>query len=394
MNLRKILRLFIVTVLMLAIAVSISGCGEEEVIRKRKKYSDINEIDEYPINDIQPQGKMYKRVSLKDPQAGIIAFQGLLAEGWTASIQSNWNVVSYMCPGLESVTLTSPDGMATIVLESQQVYTADSKYAEGVNYDYYTTYYHYMDADTFVQAYMDQMYSESTLVADLDDDPDILKNADEYIQAEVAKAVQENSWINSGGYGLDYSLTAIPSTMSKRQYQYGNKYMEGSCVIVGADSVLNSVYIGAQTSRIWMIPYSILYVAESKDAFDKYYDDYSFMVANSNFTTDYYAIIEYVSSKIVNTYTSYYAAKSQAGLDAMNEYINSNYSSTSSQSTNDKVMEMWDDYIKDVDCYKTEDGTKIKTSIFNDVVAQDGDNFYVGTKAGIPYGYTELAKSY
>ena len=105
-------------------------------------------------------------------------------------------------------------------------------------------------------------------------------------------------------------------------------------------------------------------------------------------------MVEYVSSAIVNSVSSYYAAKSQAGLDAMNNYIDSNYSSSSSQSTNDKVMEMWDDVIKEVDSYRAEDGTQIKTSIMNDTIAQNGDSFYVGSKAGIPLGYNELAKSY
>lgn len=384
---KKVFKVLLSVIIICAMLFALCGCDSDETSSRRRKDED------YPTYD-EPQGKMYNKVSLTDTQAGIVAFEGLLAEGWTASIQSDWNVVSYMCPGIESVTLTSPDGDAAIYIDSQQVYTDDSKYAEGINYDYYTTYLHYMDADTFTQTYVDHVFNGATLLLDIEDDANTLSSADAYIGAEVSKALQENSWVNSGGYGLEYSLTAIPSTMSKRQYQYGDEYLECSCVIVGADSTLTSNIVGAQTSRIWMIPYSIIFEAESKEAFDKYYDDYNFMVANSNFTTDYYAIIEYVSSKIVNTYTSYYAAKSQAGLDAMNEYIDSNYSSTSSQSTHEKVMEMWDDCIKEVDCYKSEDGTKVKTSIFNDVVAQNGDSYYVGTKAGIPSGYTELAKSY
>ena len=142
----------------------------------------------------------------------------------------------------------------------------------------------------------------------------------------------------------------------------------------------------------WYMPYVIIYEADTKEDFDKYYDDYNFIIANSNFTKDYYAMIEYVSSAIVNSYMSYYAAKAQAALDATNSYIESNYSSTSSSSTNDKVMEMWDDYINDVDAYKTEDGSVIKTSMFNETVAQNGDEIYIGNKAGIPLGFNELSK--
>ncbi len=64
------------------------------------------------------------------------------------------------------------------------------------------------------------------------------------------------------------------------------------------------------------------------------------------------------------------------------------------ESTSDKVMNMWDDVIKEVDEYKTLDGRKLKTSIYNETVAQDGDTFYIGKKIGIPSGFKELSKSY
>ena len=82
------------------------------------------------------KGKIYNKVSLNDTQAGIVAFEGLLPDGWMANIESNWNVVSSTCPGFEEVTIESPDGKATIVMDSQQAYVENAQYAEGVNYDY------------------------------------------------------------------------------------------------------------------------------------------------------------------------------------------------------------------------------------------------------------------
>ncbi|MBR2745053.1 MAG: hypothetical protein IKE01_07170 [Clostridia bacterium] len=341
------------------------------------------------------KGKIYNKVALNDTQARIKAFEGLIPEGWKASIKSNWNVVSSNVPGVESVTLVSPDGKATIVIDSNQAFVENAQYSEGVNYDYYSTYLHYMTGDEFVQYYMDLTYGNSAqLLKDMEDDTDVLEQADACTNALVEGLKASSSWINYSGYGLNYTVTPVKATMSKRQYKIGEKNMEGSCVIIGVDSLLETSYVPANKNRDWEVLYSIVYMADDKETFDKYYDDYNFIVANSQFTTDYYALVEYVASSIVNTYAQYYAEKSKAGLEAMNNYINSNYSSTTSQSTNEKVMEMWDDYIKDVDCYKTQEGNKIKTSIFNDTVAQNGDSFYVGTKAGIPNGYTELSKSY
>ena len=356
----------------------------------------LNQEDGKQSSNINPNdGKIYNKVSLKDTQAGITAFEGIIPQGWSANIQSNWNVVSSNVPGVETVTITSPDGKASIVIDSNQAFVENTKFNEGVNYDYYSTYLHYMDADEFVQYYMDLTYGEDAILEeDLEDDSDVIQQANSCTNMLVENMKATSEWINTGNYGMNYSVNSVPATMSKRQYKIGDSYLEGSCVIIAVETSLASNYVPTNTNRDWEVLYSIVYKADDKETFDKYYDDYCFMIANSHFTTDYYALVEYVSSSIVNSYSQFYAAKSQAGLDAMNNYIDSNYSSTSSQSTNDKVMEMWDDVIKEVDNYKTLDGTDVKTSIHNDTVAQNGDSFYVGSKAGIPLGYTELSKSY
>ena len=176
----------------------------------------------------------------------------------------------------------------------------------------------------------------------------------------------------------------------------GDTYYEASTCVSMISTNLTSNISSLLNSRAiqWYMPYVIIYEAKDKDTFDKYYDDYNFIRTNASFTKDYYAMIEYVSSAITNAYTSYYASKSQAALDATNSYIDSNYSSESSSSTQDKVREMWDDVIKEQDKYTLEDGTTIKTSIHNDTVAQNGNEIYIGSKAGIPEGFNEVHKGY
>ena len=340
------------------------------------------------------EGKYYNVVNLVDPQANVTAFTGIIPEGWEASIQSNWQVISPDYPIMEEVTILSPDGKASIVIDSQQQYaeTSDPYMQEGVNYEYYTTYLHYMDADTFVQYYMDNAYGLSTLMKDLEDDQEVLSQAQQLQQMKMEIA-KENYRIAVGTTGVAYNVTGAYPTMSKRQYEVGNAYLEASCVIIPITSSLGT-QLYTITNTYWEIPYSIVFYAEDKETFDKYYDEYNFIVANSYFTTDYYAMVEYVSSYITSIKSSQAAAKSQASLDAMNSYIDSNYSSTSSASTNEKVMEMWDDYINEVDQYNTLDGGTIKTSMYNDVVAQDGDKIFVGSSTSdIPYGYTQLEKT-
>ena len=202
--------------------------------------------------------------------------------------------------------------------------------------------------------------------------------------------------LSTQNYGVYLDVYGVEYTSSIKDFEYGTNYIEVSTSTSAIATTIKSSLSSLLDSKAiqWYMPYIIIYEGMNKEEFDKYYEDYKFIIANSNFTVNYYAMIEYVSSAIVNAYTSIYAEKSKIALQATNDYIDSTYSSTSSVSTNDKVMEMWDDVIKEVDSYKTEDGSTIKTSIMNDTVAQNGNEIYVGTKAGIPLGFNELAKGY
>ena len=339
------------------------------------------------------QGKIYERISLKD--GNVTVFEGIVPKGWNYNIESNWNVVSSVTPGKETVYLSSPDLSATIKIISQESFTENKKYQEGENTDYYTTYLHYMNASDYLDYYMDKYYKGSKLVKDVGVDEKLLTQIKDYNNIIYTSGLSDVNAINSQGK-VKVSLSIYESTASKKQYELGLNNMEVSTAIAATKTTLESPISPLLNSEsiLSKIPYTIVYTGETKEAFDKYYDEYLFIVANSNFTKDYYAMVEYVSNAITNAYTSYYTEKSKAGLQAWNNYVDSNYSSTSSASTNEKVMEMWDDVIKEVDSYKLEDGTQFKTSIHNETVAQNGNEIYVGTKAGIPNGFQIVDKSY
>lgn len=344
-------------------------------------------------NKIKGKGQIYKITSLKDKQANVNVFTCLLPKKWKASLASDWNNVNSTYPGIETVTISSPDSLAHITIISQNSYIDSNRNKEGINYDYYNTYMHYMDSDKYLEYYMDKDYNGAKYIKDIEISKDLLKQVDEYnkIRMDIEKKSMET--INVSNYGISYTTEQLKSTMSKKQYEWGNNYLEATTAIGGYTLNMHTMLYD-QKDTLWQIPYIIVYSAEDKKTFDKYYDDYNFIITNASFTVDYYALEEYVSSKIINLYTSIYAAKSKAALDATNDYIDANYSSTSAQSTNDKVMEMWDDVINEVDTYEMEDGSKIKVSMYNDTVAQDGNNLYIGSSTGVPSGYKELSKAY
>ena len=338
-------------------------------------------------------GRIYNIVQLQD--RGVDVFSGLIPEGWTASISSQ-NVVNSSYPFIETVVITNPDKSAKITILSQHSYTENTKYNEGENRDYYTTYLHQMTAPTYMNYVMNSVYKGSSYVKDGKIDEGLESDIEKLQTLRLEQAYNDMNTIGADNYGVHLSIGDEGTTTTKREYEDGDTYYEGVTSVLAISTSLKSDLSSMLDSRAvqWYIPYLIVYEGTTKKAYEKYYDDYKFIIVNSRFTTDYYAMIEYVSSAIVNAYTSYYAAKSQAALDAMNNYIDSNYSSTSSQSTNEKVMEMWDDVIKEQDNYILEDGTEIKTSIMNDTVAQNGNEIYIGSKTGIPDGFNEATKGY
>jgi hypothetical protein len=385
---------FLLIALLLLLTVGLTGCRFR--IRLPFLHGGTG-TQEGPIEDPTPteeQGTIFTRYTLYD--GGIPTFLTVLPSEWKANITSNWNVVNSSIPGVATVTISSPDGLAKITILSRHSFVENAKFNEGINKDYYTTYLHKMNASQYISYVMKNNYTGYQLLKaeNVPEDTVSMLNSYNTLRAELAK--KDAELLQTGQYGVTISVRNDGITAAKEIYQNGNKYAEISTGVCNISTILknNLSSLLDSTATTWEMPYLIIYEAASEEAYDEYYDTYNFIIANSSFTTRFYGKVEYVSSVIVNYYTSIYAERSKAALQATNDYINMKYSSTSSQSTNDKVMEMWDDVINEVDKYKLEDGSYLKTSIYNETVAQNGNEIYVGSKAGIPIGFTEVAKTY
>ncbi len=372
---------FLVGLLIISLLFTMTGC-KRSVFKKP-----------VTLEEAMAKGQIYESISLKD--GDVVVFNSIIPKGWTASIESNWQNVSSVTPGIETVTISNPDHTVNIKIISQESYTENKKYNEGENRDYYTTYLHYMNASDYIDYYMNKYNSGSKFSKDVEMDENIVNQVKEYNNIIYQQGLKDVESLNGVG-NVKIGISLVDSTASTKQFEYGLNQIEMSTAVAATKTTLESSLSPLLNSEsiLWKIPYTIIYTGETKEDFDKYYDTYKFIIANSNFTLDYYAMEEYVASAIVNYYTTIYTERSKASLDAWHNYVDSNYSSASSQSTNDKVMEMWDDVIKEVDSYKLEDGTQLKTSIFNETVAQNGNDIYIGDKAGIPIGFQTVDKGY
>lgn len=350
------------------------GCGNKKVVKPK-------------VKKVVSESGNYKIVSLKDNN--ITVFKGIIPSDWNVSIESNWNIVNSDYPGLETIHFSSPDHKATIKILSQHSYTENKKFKSGENKEYYTTYLNYMNADKYLDYFMNKFYSGSKLSKKLSVDENLIKLVSDYNNIIVSKQQEYAKVINAQGQ-MTVNYSAYSSTAAKKQYTYGNNYVEVSTAVAASKSSLRSKISDLLNSDsiAWIMPYTIIYSGEDKESFDKYYEDYLFILENSSFTKDYYALVEYVSSSIINAYTSVYSEKTKAGLDALDNYLDSNYTSNSSVSLNELVM--WDNVIKEKNSYKLEDGSIIKVPITNDLVAQKDNELYIGTK--IPAGFKKLEK--
>ena len=384
-----------------SITVSKPENGNDNAINAQAEEGNTNYEDDDTVNVQEPvqtvaepvvQGTYYQYYPLVDPQLNAAVFNAFLPQGWTGNVSSNWSVICPDFPGLEEITLMSPDGQAMITIDSAQSFTQnDFSGKQGPDFSTYTTYANYMDAPTYTDTFIANAYPGASLAADLSDDPETLDMLRQYNDLIVQNGQQTMDTVTAGGtIGANITITPLDSTFCKRQYQANGSYIETTCPIVSFQqtfytSYLTDIYIH------WRLPYSIVYQATDKAAFDAHYSEYEMIVANSMFTPDYYAAEEYVASCIGNNLLEAQNAANQG----TSSYSSSGYESTSGDSTNEKIINMWDDVINEVDSYNTLDGGTIKTSMYNDIVAQDGDSYFVGSSTSdIPYGYTELSKSY
>ena len=359
------------------------------------------------------KGRFYKKISLVDTSINAPVFAGLIPQNWQADVKSNWKIISTNYPVLELVYAVSDDKKAEILIFSPQAYIEDKTHQEKINFQNYTSLMPYHTAEQYLKkTLLKAQLTNPQAIKTFPPETNTIKMLNKLTSDKINRDKRLSDFIEQElrklGRQRPFHTEYYPISPSacRKQYKCGNKYIEGSCVISAYKSISKSpdVKVGRRTYpgpsselTYWEIPYTILFIAKDKASFDKYYKDYDFITANSQFTPQFYYAVQKASEYITYKVAEAGAKSSQASLEAFRSTVMNNYSSSTNgeaMSTNEKVMAMWDDYIKDEDSYRTSDGRTVKTSMFNETVAQDGDTFYVGKRSDIPSGFTELKKAY
>ena len=306
----------------------------------------------------QGGGTVYQRVAVKDVYAGVTAFEGLLPEGWTVEMRSNWNCIGAYS-GQEVVRLVSPDGKASVVIASPQEFKQTTDTGEGVVVSQFTTYINYKNAAQYIDNYVMTNFPDAEFIKDIEIPEEQQKGvqAYAYYQALALQAYIEQS-------GMNWMVAGYDGTVARRQYRSSVGYGEFCCA-VPAYEYYRSTGILTTDNITWTTLNMIGYAADDAESFSEYYDEYEMIAANSYFTAEFYAINGYVTNCIVLAIASGTYGP-DTGTDASKNFIESGTEvSDNNRETQEKVFQAWDDYIREEDRYTTTDGRSFTTSMYN-----------------------------
>ncbi len=361
----------------------------------------------FPSFSADNTNNLYTYQTLNDTMINIPVADIMVPKGFTAQVTSQWDRLDGSYPGHEVIGLQNADNSVGIyIFTNESYYQFQNRNAMGFNmppkqgpdYERRITLMNYMDSSAVIEVFLNNLgFNNRNLIKNLPPDNnkiqliknDLLKQA----QIDLQKIHQMNQMARTG---MQASLNGVDVNMSKKQYSVGSGNIEASsCVRTVTNSIGNNTIVTLTT--YWEIMYFVVYRANSKELFDKYYNTYKTVIGNSRIRPEFYFVNLKLKQMNEERVAKIGAVRSQISLEEQRKMIaknNPSLTNPEAESVSDKVMNMWDDVITERDEYKTLDGRKLKTSMYNETVAQDGDTFYIGNKIGIPSGFKELSKSY
>lgn len=334
---------------------------------------------------------VYQFYPVADPQAGIVVANMFLPLSWRAAVEGSWQVPSAAYPGVETVSVHSPDNGVLIALTSPQEFKHFSSWsgeaAEGIN----------SDGILDVKEKSACEVVEMELAARTSGGTNNLLSEEKMNELEPQLQTQNNSAAQSGvaeanalyGQWVTVSVQDTHVDTCRRRYDSDGNIIEIAAAVMSVTTNMQSSVGVSTVATSWTVPFIMTYATIDQETFDQYYPTFQNIVANSSFTSEFAQAVGMIVAKKNEQVAALSAARSQASLEASRQQTLSDYTST-----NERVMDMWDSVIKEEDAYTDLNGNRVTTSMYNETVAQDGDKFYVGPRTGVPHGFSELHKEY
>lgn len=320
--------------------------------------------------------------TLYDPATGVPTANVLVPGGWTASVSVNWSFVSTSSPGVATVTMTSPDGQARILMVSNQafadMYSGGMHFNGGEDRGLYVTLMDYYNADE-VQALglENEGYGGAEKIGHYPVSDEIQRLAEE------AAEVKLQSNLASGITGLGSEGTAADNLYRLRDVyiEYFTLVTAAEVYVAGSNASLDSIY--------WNVPISFMLIAQTEDAYDQYKGIFDVVLANSDFTFEFlYANVQYGTAIDDAIHQGLMRQSYEYILSDSNSWVSEAESSSGYDSST--WADQWSDVIYERNEYETTDGGTIKVDTAYDSVYQNGDEIYMGPDGLAPDGWTKL----
>ena len=349
--------------------------------------------------ELRQRGTFMRVSRLTDSGLNMVVGQMTAPDDWQVSEQVQWsNYGNY--PGMTQLSAVSPDGLRSFqLISTMSYYQTDSIFSSlGENEADPTTYRihrQYRTAEQFVELFISNLGCTSARkLGSCSIDQQSL-GALQSVAEQHAYQTGYSLVQSLANLGMSANLAGYESTVVDNRYavttQSGQtEYIEvftlvwayqTSWVVQNSSITVNEIY--------WCVPFMYISTAESEQALASTQNEFLTFVSNSHVSPEFYYLVQQYRSYIENQLAQQLTNQIQAATEIQSQLMD-DYSSSSD--TNDRVTDMWSDYIYDRDDYTTSDGSTVKVPTYYDHVYEtdSGDIYVTNDTLDVPSDWQEL----
>lgn len=349
--------------------------------------------------ELRERGTFMRVSRLTDSGLNMVVGQMTAPDDWQVSEQVQWSSYGNY-PGMTQLSAVSPDGLRSFqLISTMSYYQTDSIFSSlGENETDPTTYRihrQYRTAEQFVELFISNLgCTGARKLGSCSIDQQSL-GALQSVAEQHAYQTGYSLVQSLANLGMSANLAGYESTVVDNRYavttQSGQtEYIEvftlvwayqTSWVVQNSSITVNEIY--------WCVPFMYISTAESEQALASTQNEFLTFVSNSHVSPEFYYLVQQYRSYIENQLAQQLTNQIQAATEIQSQLMDG-YSSSSD--TNDRVTDMWSDYIYDRDDYTTSDGSTVKVPTYYDHVYEtdSGDIYVTNDTLDVPSDWQEL----
>lgn len=349
--------------------------------------------------ELRQRGTFMRVSQLVDSGLNMVVGRITAPDDWQVSEQVQWSSYGNY-PGMTQLSAVSPDGQRSFqLISTMSYYQTDSIFNSlGENETDPTTYRihrQYRTAEQFVEMMLSgigctgaQKLSSSSI--DSQSLSALKSTAEQHAYQTGYSLVQSLANLGMSANLVGYESTVVDNRYAVTTQSGQTEYIEvftlvwayqTSWVVQNSSITVNEIY--------WCVPFTYIFTAESEQALTSMQNEFLTFVSNSSVSPEFYYLVEQYRAYIENLLAQQLTNQIQAATEIQSQLMDG-YSSSSD--TNDRVTDMWSDYIYDRDDYTTSDGSTVKVPTYYDHVYEtdSGDIYVTNDSLNVPTNWQEL----